>query len=73
MSLADAKALLAGALQVAPETLADDVRLGGVEAWDSLGHMRLLLAIEEQRGAPLDAEQAAAIESLADIARALGP
>ena len=71
MSLSDAKALLAEALPVAPATLGDEARLGAVEAWDSLAHMRLILAIEEKRGAPLDAETAAGIESLADIARVL--
>lgn len=72
MSLAAAKALLAEALQVDAGAIADDLRLGGMDAWDSLAHMRLLMAIEERLGRPLDAETAAGIESLADVAMVLG-
>lgn len=72
MSLDTARALLADALQVDAAGLSDTVRLGEIEAWDSLGHMRLLTAIEERLGRPLEPEAAAAIESLADVAKALG-
>jgi acyl carrier protein len=72
MSLAAAKTLLAEALQVDAAIIADDLALGGIDAWDSLAHMRLLSAIEEKLGRPLDAETAAGIESLADVAKVLG-
>lgn len=72
MSLTAAKTLLAEALQIDAATVSDDLALGGIEAWDSLAHMRLLTAIEEKLGQPLDAETAAGIESLADVARVLG-
>ena len=71
MSLAAAKTLLAEALQVDAAIIADDLALGGIDAWDSLAHMRLLSAIEEKLGRPLDAETAAGIESLADVAKVL--
>jgi len=72
MSLTDIKALVAEALQVDASVLSDDLRIGGIDAWDSLAHMRLLTAIEERLGKPLDAETAAGIESLRDIERVLG-
>ncbi len=71
MSLDTAKTLLAETLQIDAATVSDTVRLGEIEAWDSLGHMRLLTAIEERLGRSLDAETAAEIESLADVARVL--
>ena len=71
MSPTDVKAFVAEALQVDVAALADDLRIGGIDAWDSLAHMRLLTAIEERLGKPLDAETAAGIESLSDIQRAL--
>lgn len=72
MSLDAAKALLADALQIDAAAISDDLALGGIDAWDSLAHMRLLTAIEEKLNKPLDAETAAGIESLADVARVLG-
>lgn len=71
MSLAAAKTLLAEALQVDAAIIGDDLALGGIDAWDSLAHMRLLSAIEEKLGRPLDAETAAGIESLGDVAKVL--
>ncbi|MFT3808580.1 MAG: acyl carrier protein [Micropepsaceae bacterium] len=72
MSLDTAKSLLAEALLIETGAIDDGARIGSIEQWDSLAHMRLLTAIEEKLGKPLDAETAAAIESLADVARVLG-
>jgi acyl carrier protein len=66
-----ARALLAQALAVAPATVPDDASLHTVPEWDSLGHVRIILALEAARGAPLPPLEAVSIESLADIARAL--
>ena len=71
MSLARARTLLAEALAVGPESLPDDATLATVRAWDSLAHLRLILAIEAARGRPLAVEEALAITGLADVARAL--
>jgi acyl carrier protein len=70
-ALAAARRLLADALAVAESKLPADARIGAVEQWDSLGHTRILLAIEERLGRPLDAEVAIKIESLEDVARAI--
>jgi len=48
--------------------ISDDVRIGTFERWDSLAHLRLVLAIEQQIGRQLDADEAIRIESLADVA-----
>lgn len=66
-----ARQLLAEALALSESDLPPNPRLGQVEQWDSLAHMRILLAIEERLGKPLDADVAVTIESLDDIARVL--
>jgi acyl carrier protein len=66
-----ARQLLADALALAEKDLPNDARIGAIERWDSLAHARILLAIEERIGKPLAPEDAAAVESLDDIARLL--
>jgi acyl carrier protein len=66
-----ARKLLAEALALSEADLPANPRLGAVEQWDSLAHTRILLALEERLGKPLDAEIAVTIESLDDIARVL--
>ena len=63
-----ARALLAEALGLPEQDLAADARIGSLDQWDSLAHARILLALEERIGKMLDAEEAARIESLSDIA-----
>ena len=65
---AQARALLAEALFLAPDDLADDVRLGDTPEWDSLAHTRLILALEEQLARPLQPEETVALASLQDLA-----
>jgi acyl carrier protein len=66
---AQARRLLAEALSMEEVELPANPRLGTIERWDSLAHMRILLALEARIGKPLDAERAVAVESLDDIAR----
>jgi len=66
-----ARALLAEALAMDAHALPADARIGALEQWDSLAHARILLALEERIGKPLDAAEAIAIESLEDIAKVL--
>lgn len=66
-----ARELLADALDIPLEQIQPTARIGEVEQWDSLAHMRILFAIEERIGRPMDPEDAVAIESLDDIVRLL--
>lgn len=67
-----ARALAAEAFGVPPEAVPAGAAIGEVEAWDSLAHLRLILAVETQLGRELTTEEAAAIVSLADVERLLG-
>jgi acyl carrier protein len=68
-----AKKLLAEAANCESAVIPDDVRIGTFERWDSLAHLRLVLAIEQQIGRQLDADESIRIESLADVAALLAP
>jgi acyl carrier protein len=68
-----AKKLLAEAANCDPATIPDEVRIGGFERWDSLAHLRLVLAIEQQIGRELDPDELVRIETLVDIAMLLAP
>jgi acyl carrier protein len=49
-------------LELAPETPRSDVRRAAV-GWDSLGHMSLVMAIEDEFGLALTADHVIEIES----------
>lgn len=72
-ALAEARRLLAEALETAPERIGDGASIHSLEAWDSLAHLRLIEAIERRLGRELPPETMIAIESLADVARLLEP
>jgi len=59
--------LLADAFGCALDEIPEDAALGSPAAWDSLGHMRLVLALEEQTGRALSPEEIAGIAELADV------
>ena len=65
-SAIEARILLAGALELDPADVADDAAMGTVETWDSLAHMRLILAIEAALGRELDPDALFEIASLAN-------
>ena len=70
---AQAKQLLADAANCDSATIPDDVRIGNFERWDSIAHLRLVLAIEQQIGRQLGPDEAVRIESLTDVAALLVP
>jgi acyl carrier protein len=62
-----AKRLLAEATGAEPAFVPDDARIGSFERWDSLAHMRLVLALEQLVGRELDPDEVVEIESLDDV------
>jgi len=70
---AQAKKLLAEATNCDPAAIPDDVRIGRFERWDSLAHLRLVLAIEGAIGRQLDPDELVGIGTLSDIAALLAP
>jgi acyl carrier protein len=66
-----AKQLLAEAIDADVAAVPDNAKIGLFERWDSLAHMRLVLAIEQRMQRQLDADEVVKIETVADIANLL--
>jgi acyl carrier protein len=58
-------------LTAEPAMISTDARIGLFERWDSLAHMRLILALEQRVGRLLDPDETISIKSLDDVARLL--
>ncbi|MGB7204392.1 MAG: acyl carrier protein [Anderseniella sp.] len=67
-----AREILAGALNVPVADVGPETMIGVTEQWDSLAHMRLMLALEEALGRQLDMDAAVMIGTLADVEAQLG-
>jgi len=71
MSNLSARTLLAEALEIDLAAIGDDAAMENFEAWTSVAHLRLILALEEKLGIELAPDDALAIQSLEDVARLL--
>jgi acyl carrier protein len=69
--LSQARSVLAQALNIAVEKVHDTARIGELESWDSLAHMRLVLEIEKLLGRELSTGEIVELGSLADVERLL--
>lgn len=63
--------ILAEAIQVPVELVSEDLAFGDLPQWDSLGHMEVMLKLEEEFGIEIDAESIAALISIPEICRFL--
>ncbi|MBL9039383.1 MAG: acyl carrier protein [Archangium sp.] len=57
------KKVLGTVLDIAPESITDATSQDNVETWDSLRHLTLILALEEQFGISFPDEEAANLSS----------
>jgi acyl carrier protein len=53
-----------------PENI-DNLKIGDLEEWDSLGNFNLILAIEQNLGIQFDFDQLENLNSIAEITKAL--
>jgi citrate synthase len=58
---------VAEALQVPASQVTPDLAFGGIKEWDSMGHMGVMMLLEERFGISIDAEIIAALISLPAI------
>ena len=63
--------IVGGALGITADQLPDDVGIGRSERWDSLAHVRIILAMEERLNRQLAPDEVVAIADLTDIERIL--
>lgn len=68
---AEATALLAEALGLPPQQIPPTATIGALPGWDSLGHLRLILSLEERLGRLLSPDEVLTLTSIANIARVL--
>ena len=71
-TLDSARALLAEAVGLPANAIADDATFDRVERWDSIAHLRLVLALEERIGRQVTAEETMELFTLRQIADFLG-
>ena len=63
----DAKVLIAEVFEVDVADIPKDVGIGNYDRWDSLGHLRIVVYIEEFLGRSLDTEEILSIIDLKSI------
>lgn len=69
--VAQVQALLAEAIQAPPELVTPDLAFGDLPQWDSLGHMEVMLRLEEQFGVVIDTDTIARLISIPEICKYL--
>lgn len=70
-ALTTARRLLADATGCEISQIEDQASIGTFDPWDSLAHMRLILAIEAETGAQIAPETVVDLASLQDVATLL--
>lgn len=64
-----ARTILAEALNVEAAAIDADASIMTLEAWDSLAHMRLIAAVEDDLAVQLEPDAIVSIASLADVVK----
>ncbi|MDD5467435.1 MAG: acyl carrier protein [Anaerolineales bacterium] len=59
--------VLAQAFQVPQELVTPDLRFGDLPQWDSMGHMEVMMRLEEHFGVEINADTIAALTSIPAI------
>lgn len=59
--------ILAEAIQVPLEQISPDLAFGDLPEWDSLGHMEVMMLLEERFGIEINADTIAALISIPEI------
>ncbi len=59
--------LVADALQVPADQVPPELTFGGIRQWDSMGHMGIMMLLEEKFGVEVDAETIASLTSIPAI------
>ena len=61
------KELVASVLGIRPKRVTDDLAFESIPEWDSLNHVKLMLAIEQTYGKEVDEEQMVEMTTVAAI------
>ncbi len=66
------QATLAEALQVPIEEITPELALGDLPQWDSMGHMEVMMLLEQKFGVEINPDTIAALVSVAAICEHIG-
>ena len=61
------QAILAEAIQVPEDMITPDLAFGDLPQWDSLGHMEVMMLLEEHFGVEINADTIASLISVPEI------
>ncbi len=61
--------LLAEAIQVPPELVTPELAFGDLPQWDSLGHMEVMMRLEDEFGVAINADTIADLVSVPEICK----
>jgi acyl carrier protein len=65
------KSIMSAVFEIDKDVIGDDATTGSLENWDSINHMNLVLAIEEEFSIVFDDEEIVQITSLKSIENTL--
>jgi acyl carrier protein len=63
--------VIAESLQIPPSAVRDELSRAAAPQWDSLNHLRLITAVEQEFGVTLTMEEISSIQTVADLRRAI--
>lgn len=64
--------ILAAGLELAETSIPEDASFETMEEWDSIAHMRIVMAIEAEIGRPVTTDEVLQLMSLSDVNAILG-
>lgn len=67
--ITEARNLVAKALERSVDEIGEDSSMENLEAWDSLGHMKIILEIEQTLGKELKTAEILSVETVRDVDR----
>ena len=59
--------LIGSLFEVGQDTISPDLQIGDVPLWDSLGHAKLMLAVEDEFEIEINADEVADVQSVQDL------
>jgi acyl carrier protein len=68
---AEVQALIAEVLQVPLANIPPSLEFGGIPEWDSMGHMSVIMALEERFGINIDADAIATLTGIPEICKTI--
>lgn len=61
------KDIMASTLQISPDAISESVTMDDIEEWDSLGHVHIMVALEQAFDLYMDVEDFAELQSVPAI------